>query len=328
MKPPEGSGAQFEDDPTGVRELLRALPDPGPMPDDVTRRIQNALDAEKRSAPVVSDDDQERISRLLADQPDPGPMPDDVMASIESALAREAGARPEPTHQQQMRDLLADLPAPGPMPASVSDRIEAALQREAGDRGEAPENVTPLFGGERSSGRSSRPADRSSRDAQPRRRNWFTGVAVAAAVGAIAVAVGPNIMESNQAPPVMGAQQSSDADLADRVNLSATGTKYTSASFAEQARAMNSEASLPEAPASKLAALGSVGTKDGILKCARLLGDSLRDDPDRIRVDLADYNDRPSVIVVVTKGEKSTGWVLSRTCDTDDRPVAGPTDVS
>lgn len=33
-------------DPTGVRELLRSLPDPGPMPEDVVRRIETRLAVE------------------------------------------------------------------------------------------------------------------------------------------------------------------------------------------------------------------------------------------------------------------------------------------
>ena len=32
-----------EDDPTGMRALLRSLPDPGPMPDHLVRRIQATL---------------------------------------------------------------------------------------------------------------------------------------------------------------------------------------------------------------------------------------------------------------------------------------------
>lgn len=35
-----------EGDPTGMRDVLRSLPDPGPMPDSVTTRIQHSLEAE------------------------------------------------------------------------------------------------------------------------------------------------------------------------------------------------------------------------------------------------------------------------------------------
>jgi len=46
-----------EDDPTGMRALLRSLPDPGPMPDHLVRRIQATLAEQERlgvpDAPVV-----------------------------------------------------------------------------------------------------------------------------------------------------------------------------------------------------------------------------------------------------------------------------------
>lgn len=38
-----------DDDPTGVRDLLSSLPDPGPMPDDLVARISDALEAERRA---------------------------------------------------------------------------------------------------------------------------------------------------------------------------------------------------------------------------------------------------------------------------------------
>ncbi|MGB8382538.1 MAG: hypothetical protein WCG47_15060, partial [Dermatophilaceae bacterium] len=37
--PSRPMGAAEDDDPTGVRALLAALPDPGPMPEDVAARV-------------------------------------------------------------------------------------------------------------------------------------------------------------------------------------------------------------------------------------------------------------------------------------------------
>lgn len=59
--PTEGHGQRpctpgpEEDDPTGIRDLLRGLPDPGPMPEDLVTRISARLSAEQdlRSAGVV-----------------------------------------------------------------------------------------------------------------------------------------------------------------------------------------------------------------------------------------------------------------------------------
>src|SRR5689334_13821532 len=40
-------GADVEPDPTGIRALLGALPDPGPMPEDLVARIQASIAAEQ-----------------------------------------------------------------------------------------------------------------------------------------------------------------------------------------------------------------------------------------------------------------------------------------
>ena len=39
-----------EHDPTGMRDLLASLPDPGPMPEDLVARIMAALAEESRAA--------------------------------------------------------------------------------------------------------------------------------------------------------------------------------------------------------------------------------------------------------------------------------------
>ncbi len=46
--PPAGQGVP-EHDPTGIRELLSALPDPGPMPADLVARINASIAAEQSS---------------------------------------------------------------------------------------------------------------------------------------------------------------------------------------------------------------------------------------------------------------------------------------
>ena len=50
---PQPGAPDPDDDPTGVRALLGSLPDPGPMPDDLARRISasTAAEQERRSAP-------------------------------------------------------------------------------------------------------------------------------------------------------------------------------------------------------------------------------------------------------------------------------------
>jgi hypothetical protein len=48
----DASGRHDDVDPTGVRAILSALPDPGPMPADLVQRINASLDAERLARPV------------------------------------------------------------------------------------------------------------------------------------------------------------------------------------------------------------------------------------------------------------------------------------
>ncbi|HSF97595.1 MAG TPA: hypothetical protein VLA55_02790 [Ornithinibacter sp.] len=50
MTHPHDDPTPVEHDPTGMRDLLASLPDPGPMPDDLVARITAALAQESRSA--------------------------------------------------------------------------------------------------------------------------------------------------------------------------------------------------------------------------------------------------------------------------------------
>lgn len=55
MSAPQPDPRSVDDDPTGMRALLRGLPDPGPMPDELVARIQASLATESRpeQSPVV-----------------------------------------------------------------------------------------------------------------------------------------------------------------------------------------------------------------------------------------------------------------------------------
>ena len=70
MNAPQNPGgpSSYHDDPTGVRDLLSSLPDPGPMPDDVMARVQSALSQEQASrAGTASDNVTPLIGRRTSD---------------------------------------------------------------------------------------------------------------------------------------------------------------------------------------------------------------------------------------------------------------------
>lgn len=380
MKPPQGLDAAFEDDPHGVRELLRGLPAPGPMPADVSGRIRDALAQERTPADgelhgvdidhYGAPSDDERVRELLRELPDPGPMPAGITDSILAAFAAQrSGHRstddstdenadpsrirdllrelPDPgpmpaavskriefaladeratAHDADptgMRDLLRELPDPGPMPSSVADRVEAALAHETGRRDERPDNVTPLrsrTGGSRAA--STPPATR--RTGMLR----LVGGAAAAAVAGV-IAFGAFQSMDNDAPPTQAVPTKSvDAtNVADKVHVTSSDKNYTAASFRTDAAALAKADVGPGLAPADANKLGSVATKDGALSCASAIGKGVLDESSRITIDIARYESKPALVVVVTKDGKSTGWVLNRNCDSNQAPVAGPTQV-
>ncbi len=378
-KPPQGLNAAFEDDPTGVRELLRGLPDPGAMPADVTDRIRDALAAESAArmpgrlhavplhAAPLEDADPTGMRDLLRSQPDPGPMPERVSASILSALSAESVDRsagfasdaasddaafdddttgmrdllrsqpdpgPMPEHLSAliskrlvaeriiaadedptgMRELLRSQPDPGPMPDLVAARVTAALRHEAERRDDQPSNVTALR---------SRPGNAPARSGRMLR---LVGGAVAAAVAGV-IAIGTFQSMGNDAPPTQAVNSKTPgaSNVADKVYVTSTDTNYTAASLPSEAGSLarkDVDAGLTPADASKL---GSVATKDGAMACASAIGQEILDKSSRITVDIARYEGTPALVVVVTKDGTSTAWVLNRNCDQTQTPLAGPT---
>ena len=60
----EGTRRLYSVDPTGMRDLLAALPDPGPMPDDLVARITAALAQESRAASLSPSTDAGNVVPL------------------------------------------------------------------------------------------------------------------------------------------------------------------------------------------------------------------------------------------------------------------------
>ncbi|NNG38441.1 hypothetical protein HJ588_04020 [Flexivirga sp. ID2601S] len=226
-----------------------------------------------------------------------------------------------------MRDLLRSLPDPGPMPPAVTDRISAALAREQQARaGDDHTNVTPLAR-PTSSGMTGAPRTRGSR----RPMQVVGGLVAAAAVAAVAV-VGIDSLRDDKAPtsavPSAGATTSlSTTQLAGKVHVTSTGTDYTGASFNAQAAGLASSSASGTPDPAKVTQLGSLATPDGIAACARSIGGSLLDDPDDVKVDLASFEGKTAVIVVVRKGATETAFAVSTTCSKDTAPYAAPRTV-
>lgn len=222
-----------------------------------------------------------------------------------------------------MRDLLRSLPDPGPMPPDVAARITAALAQEHHERsGDGHSTVTPLT-------RTARPAG-----TRPASRRWMQavgGVVAAAAVAAVAV-VGVNSLRHDTAPtsaiPSGGARHTLSADqLAGRTQIEATGTNYTDSAFNTQAASLatGSVGSTPRPPL--VTEFGSLTKPGALVACARSIGGSLLDNPSSIRVDLATFDGRPAVIIVVTDKGKQTAFAVSSTCSRGDKPYAAPRSV-
>ena len=219
-----------------------------------------------------------------------------------------------------IRALLGSLPAPGPMPDDVSRSISAALAREQEARaaqGSGSGNVAPL-----ARGRQGR------RAGAARWQRVAVSLGAAAAVAAVAV-IGVSALQDRQAPTtaVPTAQRSTGGSLEDRVVVESTGTNYTKPGLATQAAALEA-GNGPTLSPQEVKRVGAMATRAGIVACMQSIGKGLLDDPDKITVDIAHYEGKPAVVVVVTKDGSSTAWVVSRKCTQGEPPLAGPTAVT
>lgn len=221
----------------------------------------------------------------------------------------------------QVRALLAALPQPGPMPDDVVARISAELDDEAilrVDRG-------PLSHAERDSAVLA-PLIRQ----RQRPRPLFAVAAVAAA--AAVVAVGGSALHLKTRPQgaaVLGtattlltpsnASIRTTPDAISRLanpnlHLQLSRTSYTADNLASNARVALTR---PDAPPQVLEAeaprLGPLATEAGLTSCLDALG-LPTDVP--VRVDLADYEDLPAAVIVVTTAAGSTVRVVARSCTT------------
>ncbi|TWE10331.1 hypothetical protein [Rudaeicoccus suwonensis] len=255
------------------------------------------------------ENDPTGMGALLRAQPDPGPMPAAVSDSILAALAQEQSARPPSGNVTPLTRLPAArvpaTPAAGPTEGSAESADAPTPDARTTD---APTDIRSAGGNNR----------------------WLKvvgGLVAAAVVGTVAV-VGVNSLGGNNAPttaaPSTAGTGHVDPDqVAAVTQVSASSINYTAADFNQQAASMAASPVRSPDPA-QIAQFGSLASPKGIIACVGAIGTSLLDHPDKVRVDLATYDGKPAVIVVVTKGSVRTAFAVSTTCSESQAPLVAP----
>jgi hypothetical protein len=233
------------------------------------------------------------------------------------------------------------------MPPERVARITASLEREQQERAHqtdaqgAPANVAPLVG--RPSPGSSAPRHGSLGPSRLRRVVALGGAAAAV----VAVAAVGTVIALDQRPGVPASASASSASRpasaadsrqegsgalanAAPVYFEASGKGYTSAGFAQQARAMQAANHTPlRSDALQAPQVQELGPPTDLSQCIQTLGASLPSRPDKVWVDLGTFDGSPALIVVVTTDGKSTAWAVDRTCRAGQPSVlAGPTTLA
>jgi hypothetical protein len=110
-------------------------------------------------------------------------------------------------------------------------------------------------------------------------------------------------------------QPSSPAGL--HIQLSTTA--YTAGTLATQARALLDDPGQPLRDlAAESPAIGPIATPIGLEACLEEIGAIGATDPapEGVSADLATFDGRPAVVVVVTRAGASTAWAVERSCTT------------
>lgn len=241
--------------------------------------------------PRLDPDVEAQVTALLAATPDPGPMPDHVEARISAALLDAARLRVDP----------------GPM--ASDDRADTAAGAGGGHTGA---DVLAL-------------PTRSDGANRPKPIYLVAAVAAAAAV----VAVGASALHVTKRPngaAIVGDTRSSSGQTPTSggsagggLHIQLSTTAYDGGNLATRARALLDR---PGPPIRDLAAespgIGPIATPIGLEACLEAIGalDATLPSPDAVSADLATFDGRPAVVVVVTRAGASTAWAVERSCST------------
>lgn len=236
--------------------------------------------------------------------------------------------RLDPAVEAQVTALLAAAPDPGPMPADVEARISAALADVARLR----VDPGPLLENRRGEDatHAGAPATGGNVVAMPTRADRPKPVYLVAAVAAAAavVAVGASALHVTKRPngaAIVGDTRSPSATTTaggpatGGLHIQLSTTAYDDGNLATKARALLDR---PGQPLRELAAesptIGPIGTPIGLEACLEAIGalGASNPTPDAVSADLATFDGRPAVVVVVTRGGSSTAWAVERSCNT------------
>jgi hypothetical protein len=283
----------------GVRALLGALPDPGPLPEDVEARILAALHREAL-APRV-DGAHVHEGELVFDD---GSDLLDASGLRVVHTSRPGGgtgdSRPRPPRTRRWVFGLAAAASVAALALGVGivkrpDTITAAsMAGRTADRVEAPA-AAAAAGTSDTAGKANDPTSATPLDSDPD-------------------------TSSAEIPTDPGAVL--PANPAQLVHLEASGRDYRRDTLATDSQALLDTPGPEVVADSASTAWGVVGTRAGFAECAATLGLS---DADAVAGDLASYEGAPVLVVIEVDGGVRHAYVVSRACSKGDPElVVGP----
>jgi hypothetical protein len=249
-------------------------------------------------------------------------------AAADAHEIEDEGPEPhlDPEVEAQVQALLAEASDPGPMPDAVADRISTALRDAArlrvdpGPLAAGPPSAADAHDAGLTGGAVLAMPSRSER---PKPIYLVAAVAAAAAV----VAAGASALHLTKRPN--GAAVIGDTFTSTTVSptpaptgglhIQLSTTAYDAANLATEARRL---LVAPGQPIRDLAAeapsIGPIATPIGLESCLEAIGalNASSPAPEAVSADVATYDGRPAVVVVVTRGGTSTAWAVERSCST------------